>query len=82
MKLIIATPEKVIFEGETEFVNIPTFAGHISVLSHHVSLISAIKAGKIRIETKDGDRFFTNENGVIEINENKASILLRSCIEE
>jgi F-type H+-transporting ATPase subunit epsilon len=82
MKLVIAIPEKILFEGEAEVVNIPTFAGDISVLSHHVSLVSAVRAGKIKIETADGDKFFNNEDGVIEISENKATILLRGCVEE
>jgi F-type H+-transporting ATPase subunit epsilon len=81
MKLVIATPEKIIFEGEAEKVNIPTFDGEITVLSHHVSLVSAIKKGKIRIGTEKNDRIFENEQGVIEINHNIATILLRNCVE-
>ena len=81
MKLIITTPEKILFEGEAEKVNIPTDEGEITVLSHHASLISSVKKGKLRIESEKGDKIFENGQGVIEINHNKASILLRDCKE-
>lgn len=81
MKLIIATPEKIIFEGEAEKVNIPTVKGEITVLSHHVSLISALKKGKMRIGIGKTEKVFEIREGVIEINSNKASILLRGCTE-
>ncbi|MFA6251869.1 MAG: F0F1 ATP synthase subunit epsilon [Candidatus Paceibacterota bacterium] len=81
MKLSIATPEKVIYEGDSENVNIPTFAGNIGVLSHHTALISMVKEGKIIIKEEKGERVFKNEQGVIEIHNNQASILLRGCSE-
>ncbi|MCK9578439.1 F0F1 ATP synthase subunit epsilon [bacterium] len=81
MKLGIATPEKVIYTGEVENVNIPTFAGNIGVLSHHTALISIVKAGEIIIKEEKGNRVFKNEQGVIEIHNNKACILLRNCVE-
>jgi F-type H+-transporting ATPase subunit epsilon len=81
MKLIIAIPEKIVFEGDADEVSIPTTDGDISVLSHHVSLIAAVRVGKIKVWTEQGDKFFKNDQGVIEINNNKAVILLRDCEE-
>ena len=81
MKLIITTPEKIVFEGDADKVNINTADGEITVLSKHISLISAVKEGKIRIGTEKGEKVFKNSAGVIEINQNKASVLLRSCTE-
>lgn len=81
MKLIITTPEKIIFEGEAEKVNIPTTDGEITVLSHHISLISSVKRGEIRLSMGEVDKVFKNGSGVIEINHNKASILLKNCVE-
>ena len=81
MKLIITTPEKIIFEGDAEKVNISTTDGVITVLSHHISLISSVKRGEMRISTGEKDRIFKNGSGVIEINHNKASILLKNCDE-
>ena len=81
MKLSIATPEKIIYEGDVENVNIPTYAGNIGVLSHHAALISMVKKGEIVIKEKKGEKVFKNEQGVIEIHNNQASILLRGCSE-
>jgi len=82
MKLSIATPEKIIYEGDVENVNIPTYSGNIGVLSHHTALISIIKEGKIIVKEGSGDRIFKNEQGIIEINNNQASIILRGAEEE
>lgn len=82
MKLSIATPEKVIYEGDVENVNIPTYAGNIGVLSHHTALISIVRKGEIIIKEEKNNKFFKNEEGVIEIYNNRASILLKGCTEK
>lgn len=82
MKLSIAIPEKIIFTGEVENINISTFAGDIGVLPNHAALISVVKKGNIKIKTSQGEKIFDNEEGVIEIHNNQTSILLRGCNEK
>ena len=77
MKLDILTPEKKVFEGEVESVNIPTPLGFITVLSNHASLVSSISQGKIRIKTKEGENSFLTTGGLIEVSNSKAVLLLR-----
>ena len=47
MKLEIISPEKKIFTGEVESVNLPGTAGSFTVLPHHAALISSLKTGEI-----------------------------------
>ncbi|MCK9393837.1 MAG: F0F1 ATP synthase subunit epsilon [Candidatus Paceibacterota bacterium] len=82
MKLSIATPEKIMFKGDVENVNISTYAGDIGVLSHHTALISVVKEGSIKIKTEEGEKVYKNKQGVIEIHNNEAIILVRGCTEE
>ncbi|MDD5639726.1 MAG: F0F1 ATP synthase subunit epsilon [Candidatus Pacebacteria bacterium] len=82
MKLSIATPEKMIFQGDVENVNISTYTGNIGVLSHHTALISVVREGNIKIKTEEGEKTYKNKQGIIEINNNEAIIILRGCSEE
>ena len=48
MKVRIITPEKVLFEGESESVTFPGINGSFDVLPHHAPLITALQKGIIR----------------------------------
>lgn len=48
MKVRIITPEKVLFEGESETVTFPGINGSFDVLPHHAPLITALQKGIIR----------------------------------
>lgn len=82
MKIKILTPEKKIFEGEVNVVTLPTRLGYISILSNHSPLVSAISPGEITIKTKEGEKLFINEGGVVQTINNETSILLTKCSEK
>ena len=82
MKVEILTPEKIVFEGEVEVLTLPTRSGHISIMSNHASLVSAVEAGEIRMKTAEGERVFQCDSGVIETMNNKTHLLLRKCVEK
>ena len=52
MKVRIITPEKVLFEGESESVTFPGINGSFDVLPHKAPLITALKKGTIRYIVK------------------------------
>jgi F-type H+-transporting ATPase subunit epsilon len=82
MKVEILTPEKKIFEGEVETLTVSTRTGNISVMSNHAPLVTAVDAGNIIIQTKEGKRVFENEKGVLKTRNNRTSLLLRKCKEK
>ena len=82
MKVEILTPEKKVFEGEVEILTVPTRAGIISVMSNHSSLVTAVNAGTIIAQTKEGKKVFENERGVMQTMKNKTSLLLMKCKEK
>jgi len=77
MKLDILTPEKKVFDGEVESINIPTPLGFITILPNHISLISSISQGKIKIKNKEGENNFFTTGGVVEVSEKKTVLLLK-----
>jgi F-type H+-transporting ATPase subunit epsilon len=49
MLLKIVTPDGSTYESEVDQVSVPTQTGEITVLPHHIPLVSVLKAGEIRI---------------------------------
>ncbi len=61
----------------TEVV-IPGYEGEMGVLKDHISLISFLKPGIIKVFSKDGEELFFVEDGIAEFKENELSILTSS----
>ena len=78
-KVEIVNPEKsfLIRENVTEVV-IPAFEGEIGILKDHISIISFLKPGIIKILSKTGDENYYVDDGIIEFKNNNLSILTSS----
>ena len=66
-KLEIISPEKIIFSGDTRMVTLPSYEGDMSILKHHISIITFLRPGIIKVEKseKNFEEFFV-EDGTIE----------------
>jgi F-type H+-transporting ATPase subunit epsilon len=49
MTLEILTPERKLFSGEVYGVQMPGISGSFEVLDKHAPLVSALKAGRIKV---------------------------------
>ena len=78
-KIEIINPEKSFLTREdvTEVV-IPSFEGEIGILKDHISIISFLKPGIIKLFSKSGEENFYVEDGIIEFKNNNLSILTSS----
>ena len=72
----IVNPEKsfLIKDDVTEVV-VPAFEGEIGILKDHISIISFLKPGIIKIFSKSGEESFYVNDGIIEFKNNNLSIL-------
>lgn len=77
MELEIITPDKEIFKGEAQLVQLPGIDGSFEILNNHAPLISALKKGKIKVRKskENKDEFFEINGGVIEVLNNKVLVL-------
>ena len=75
-KIEIVNPEKsfLVKEDVLEVV-IPTFEGEMGILKDHISIISFLKPGIIKILSKSGDENYYVEDGIVEYKNNNLSIL-------
>ena len=77
MKLTIAQIDKILWQGEAQSVTVPGADGEMTVLSHHMPLVTTLKKGVILV--KDGDSKATEyhiDSGFIEVGKMETVILI------
>ena len=80
-KVEIVNPEKSFLTKEdvTEVV-VPAFEGEMGILKDHISIISFLKPGIIKILSKSGEENYYVEDGIVEFKNNNLSILTSSIL--
>ena len=78
-KIEIVNPEQsfLLKEDVTEVV-IPAFEGEMGILKDHISIISFLKPGVIKIFSKSGEESYYVEDGIVEFKNNNLSVLTSS----
>ena len=78
-KVEIVNPEKSFLSKEnvTEVV-IPAFEGEMGILKDHISIISFLKPGIIKVYSKSEENKYFVEDGIVEFKDNNLSILTSS----
>ena len=74
--LEIVSPEKSFLKKDdvTEVV-VPAFEGEMGILKNHISIISFLKPGIIKINSGNGENSFYVDDGIVEFKDNTLSIL-------
>ena len=78
-KVEIVNPEQsfLLREDITEVV-VPAFEGEMGILKDHISIISFLKPGIIKIFSKSSEESYYIEDGIVEFKNNNLSILTSS----
>ena len=78
-KLEVVNPEKSFLSKEdvTEVI-VPAFEGEMGILKDHISIISFLKPGIIKVFSKSAEEKYYVEDGIIEFKNNNLSILTSS----
>ena len=81
MNLEILTPEKKLFSGEVYGVQMPGISGSFEVLEKHAPLVSALKAGRIKVlkDKQNHFSFFDIGGGFVEVLNNKVTVLVEGA---
>jgi len=83
MNLEILTPEKKLFSDEVYGVQLPGISGLFEVLEKHAPLVSALKAGRLKVlkDKKSNTTFFDIQSGFVEVLNNKVIVLVEGAVE-
>ena len=76
MHLEILTPDKKLFSGDAEYVDVPGEAGRTGILKNHAPLISALKAGQVKVrDLAKKEHLFDIKGGIMEVLHDKVVVL-------
>lgn len=76
MKLEIITPNSTLFTGDVTLVQLPGIDGLFEILKSHAPLVSALKEGRVKVETAPGEtQYFDIRGGVVEVSKDKILLL-------
>lgn len=81
MNLEILTPEKKLFSDDVYGVQLPGISGLFEVLDKHAPLVSALKAGKVKVLKDKSNHlaFFDIRSGFVEVLNNKVVVLVEGA---
>lgn len=81
MTLEILTPERKLFSGEVYGVQMPGISGSFEVLDKHAPLVSALKAGRVKVlrDRQNHVAYYNIQGGFVEVLNNKVSILVEGA---
>jgi F-type H+-transporting ATPase subunit epsilon len=75
-KLIIASPNGNVLEGEAEMLSLRGIEGSLAVMAGHVPFITVIKPCEYRIELPDGeDRTGHTDGGILTVSKENVTFL-------
>ena len=80
-KVEIVNPEKsFLIKDDVSEVIVPAYEGEMGILKNHISIISFLKPGVIKITSKNSEEKYYVEDGIVEFKNNNLSILTSSII--
>lgn len=71
----VITPEKTLIDTDVDEAIIPTTTGELTILPHHVPLLTQVAPGIVTIKTHGKEETFAIDGGFIEITEKSVTIL-------
>ena len=80
-KLEIISPEKIIYSHDARMVTLPSYEGDMSVLKNHISIITFLRPGIIKVQKEETNfhEFFV-QDGTVEFFKDNLVILSASAV--
>ena len=75
MKIEIITPEKRLFEGEADLVQLPGIDGLFEILKNHAPMIAVLGKGRVKIGNNNEYNYIEINGGTVEVLDNKILVL-------
>ena len=80
-KIEIISPEKIIFSNEAKMVTLPSYEGDMSILKNHISIITFLRPGIIKVQKNDENfKEFFVQDGTVEYFNDGLVVLSASAI--
>lgn len=85
LKVNVYAPDGLIFSNQASFVTADTPSGEIGILPHHISLVTPIDVGAIKVtlnrkNEEDKAAYIAVNGGIMEVHDNTVSIVASFAI--
>ena len=81
-KFEIISTENIIFSDDVNMVTLPSYEGDMSILKNHISLITFLRPGIIKVQTKEkNSKQFFVQDGTVEYFNDVLVVLSSSVID-
>lgn len=67
LHLSLVTPEASVLDTDVDSVTLPTANGEITILAHHLPLITTLAPGMMTVKTSESEESFAVSRGVVEV---------------
>ena len=82
LKVKVAIPGKVVWEGEASEISVQTTTGKIGILPNHAPLVAAIETNVLSIKNENNTTFMVVSDGYLSLEKNNIFIATDRCILE
>lgn len=77
MHVDIISPEKILYAGTVNRVQLPGTHGYFELLNNHAPIVSTLKEGAVKVQDEKGVyHHFKIESGVVEASKDHVSVLV------
>ena len=77
----VITPDKIVWDADTEEIILPSSTGQLGILTDHAPLLTALDIGVMRLKSDAGWTSIVLMEGFAEVEENKVTILCNGAEE-
>lgn len=81
MKFQIVTPERTVFSDEIEQITLMTEDGEITILPHHIPLVTNLKPGEVRYKKQGQESHLAVSGGFAIVRDDGSVVLLADTAE-
>lgn len=75
MNVEILSPDKLIFKGEADSIQLPGKDGSFGIMNNHAPIIASLKEGTVVVKSNGNEQSFDVNGGVVEVVKNKVIVL-------
>jgi len=80
IKVSIVTPEEKVFEGEADYIGIPSVGGGLGILPGHLPIVCFLDVGIVKIINEKENIFIAVCRGYVQFVRNNANIITEAAL--
>lgn len=79
LSLRVLAPDKSVFDGDADEVILPSTTGQLGILTGHVSMLTAIDSGVLRLRAGNDWQSIAVTGGFAEVDANEVTVLVNAA---